>query len=530
LRQVLGISACGRGGALLVALAIVSVSVPAARAEAAVVAVDRQGAATPVLWNGGVAWSDFKGVHAATEGSAPRLLLSFEAAAGLTYAYTLDGGSGAGGTSGALAYGWREANEETPPMGPGDDNVPSPPIPYETWISRRGLIGAAGAAARLTGCDDASAVYDTSYAVSLTAGAVAYDCLGVPPGAAPASTGPPSYLALSSLGALGTTVQTIANVEGSFQLSGDFIAYYTGEPFKAGKIVVENRTTNATVYQVPQSAKEDIHVLALQEDGTLVLLGEGTSTCGAANDVSEQASPAEWFSVASPVAHQLGCFYDGALRPVGGQWVALRPGPGSEASLALVDLATGSSRTLAVFPNAGMFEPRQRALEPAADFDGKRLAWLSQTCAGAAVQLTPDVGAMSPGPPLSARCPVLFHVHGALHPGARGVVRVRVSCPLGCSISSLLISGPRALYDESPTFFSLPASAVPTTRSFRLSRRQLAYLRRHRRVRITLSAEASGLGSAPNTKSATRVTLADRTAVLAPRVETARISIFLHEL
>ena len=46
------------------------------------------------------------------------------------------------------------------------------------------------------------------------------------------------------------------------------------------------------------------------------------------------------------------------------------------------------------------------------------------------------------------------------------------------------------------------------TKSFRLSRRQLAYLRRRHHVKVVLSAETAGVGSAPFSKTAVHVTLA----------------------
>ncbi len=500
--------------AFLIALTIAPPGVLAGDADGAVLAVDPLGAAAPVLWNGGVAWQDIAGVRAATPGSAVRRLVSFRAL-GFTYSYGLDSGTGSGGTSGALAYGWEEANNMTPPMGPGDTSVPTPPLPYETSISHRGVIGADGHAEQLPDCStqDQPSFFG-SYLVSLADTTVAYLCAGAPPGMqAPAHAISPSYLALSGLPAPGGAAQTIAQAGAPFQISGDYIAYGAGETAATRRIVVAKRDTSAVSYEVPQSS-ESARAIALQEDGTLVLLGVGTSACSKPDRVGGQSFPAEWLSPESPTAHQLGCFYDGALRPVAGQWVALAPGPGTHASLELMTLATGSSRTLAVFPNAGMVEPQlqqippQPRVEPAADFDGHRLAWIQQTCAGTAVELTPDVAAMSPGPLPSTRCPILLHVHGSLHPTARGVVRVRMSCPLGCTIVGTLIAGPRVLFREGPAYFSLPASSAPVTESFRLTRRQLTYLRRRGHVRVRLSAEAAGLGSAPDSKTAVRVTLA----------------------
>jgi hypothetical protein len=419
-------------------------------------------------------------------------------------------------TAAALAYGWEAANEMTPPMGPGDQSVPAPPLPYGTSISHRGVIGADGHVTPLPTCGAADEpLFYGGYEVSLAGGTVAYLCRGAPPGGQASPVGTlPSYLALSAVATPGAAAQTIADPGGVFQLSGDYLAYAAGaQPLAPGRIVVENRQTATVSYEVPLAANADFPTIALQADGTLVLLGAGTSACAAPSVRSEASRPAEWFSPASPVAHQLGCFYDGSLRPVDGQWVALGPGPGAEASLELVSLATASSRTLAVLPNAGMFEPQSQPqpepqISAGPDFDGHQLAWVQQTCAGAAVQFTPDVSAMSPGPLPSTRCPVLFRVHGPLRPGAHGILRVRLSCPLGCTIVGMRISGSRVLSQDAPVYFSLPASAAPVTKSLRLSRRQLAYLRRHGRVRVVLSAEAAGLGSAPITKSAVRVTLA----------------------
>jgi hypothetical protein len=165
----------------------------------------------------------------------------------------------------------------------------------------------------------------------------------------------------------------------------------------------------------------------------------------------------------------------------------------------LVDLASGSRSTLAVFPDPGMLESYQPPRTPVFDFDGTRLAWVQETCVGAAVQLTPDVHAMVPGPVPSEVCPVQFHIHGALHATRSGNVRVSVSCPQGCQHVSLAIRQPRALSKEFAGFFSLLPSSTPRVESFHLSRRELAYLRKHRRVRITLAAqlERPGEGEAP---------------------------------
>lgn len=515
---------------VLTVLALASASLPTAGAQANVVATDRDGAAVPVLWNGGVAWEDLDGVLAATPGSAPRRLVSFPGLGRFSFDFALDSGSGSGGvgssggggSGGALAYGWQEAEEQFPNSEHGDEpmragspagSIPAPPSPaagageipvYEVPIDRRGVISADGHVTQLSSascsCSECGAGANVvhffpAYLVSLAGGTVAYGCRGVElPG-----YHAPSYLALSDITTLGSTPKAIPDACCGFQLSGNYIAYYAGESlFGSGPLVVENRQPGAVSYEVPnKSAQERVRTIALQEDGTLVLLeASALSTCGKPGVGYEGPYPAEWFSPASPVAHALGCFYNGSPRPVGGQWVALRAGPGTQASLVLISLATGSSRTLAVFPWAGMFG--------GVDFDGKRLTWAQQTCAGTAVQLTPDVSAMSPGPPLSTRCPVLFHLHGPLHVAANGIVRVAVSCPLGCEYVRGSIAKPRALVLEK--YFSLPASTASRMESFRLSRRQRDYLRRHRRVRVKLVVgpglgDSGKLALAPDTRS-----------------------------
>jgi hypothetical protein len=379
------------------------------------------------------------------------------------------------------------------------------------------VISADGHVTQLAACatEDVSLPFG-AYEVSLAGGTVAYRCEGALPGAPPGAQTPagaivPSYLALGELATSGSATRTIAEA-GLFQISGDYLAYsLAGKPAGSGRVVVQNRQTGTVSYEVPLSAKEEpVDTLALGEDGTLVLLGAGTSACATGSARSGQTYPAEWFSPASPVAHQLGCFYDGSLRPVGGQWVALRSSgtATAAASLVLLSLATGSSQTLAVFPNAGVFEPQQQPLTPGADFDGKQLAWTQQTCAGTAVQFTPEVSAMSPGPPSSAQCPMLFHIHGALHPSAKGALHLGVSCPQGCPYGELAIAQPRALRQAGAAFFSLPASTAPSIESVHLSRRQRAYLRHHRRVRIALVALTAGLGSAPQARFVAHALLA----------------------
>ncbi len=487
--------------ALATALAVLSI----ANAQATVVALDRYPVSAPVLWSGGVAWQDLTGVHAGAPGAPPRTLVSFHPL-GYTFAFALDSASGAGSSGGALAYGWEEANEMTPPMGPGDTSVPTPSLPYETSIVRRGVIGANGSVTRLPVCGTEDVPIDFgAYGVSLAGTTVAYRCEGTTPGApAPASPLQQTYLALGEIATPSSPTRTIAEA-GAAQISGGYLAYYAaGKPAGSGRVVVESRQTGIVSYEVSLSTQATI---SLQEDGTLVLLGAGTSACTPPGARSGETYPAEWFSPASPAAHQLGCFYDGSLRPVGGQWVALRSGPlGTEASLVLLSLASGASRTLAVFPNAGVFEPQQQPLGPGADFDGTRLAWTQQTCAGTLVELTPDVGTMSPSPPPSARCPVVFPVHGPLRPTAKGAVRVAVSCPQGCPDVELSIAQPRALQTGS-TDISLSASPKARAESIHLSPRQRAYLRRHPHTRVTLLALSWALGNASQTKYTARATL-----------------------
>jgi hypothetical protein len=511
----------------LATLALATLAALAAtRAQAEVVAIDRSGAASPVLWNGGVAWLDPAGVHAAAPGTPAHSLVSYQPR-GFTYGFSLDSGSGAGNPAGALAYGWEEANEMTPPMGPGDTSVPTPPLPYETSLSRRGVIGADGHVTALPGCatEDVPVGYG-AYAVSLAQGTVAYRCDGVPPGApapatpAPAASTLSSYLALGEIATPATPTRTIPQAGSPFQISGPYLAYYAaGKTTGSGSVVVENRQTGTVSYEVPHTPQEEpVQALALQADGTLVLLGGGTSsTCPPATARAGRTYPAAWFSPASPSAHQLGCFYDGSLRPVGGQWVALRSSGANTtaASLVLLTLADGSSRTLANFANAGVFETQPQELQPqplattpaAADFDGKRLAWTEQTCAGTAVQFAPDVNAMSPGPPRpSARCPALLHIHGALRATAKGNVKVRVSCPQGCQFAELSIAQPRDLR-TGPALISLPASSADHTETLHLTRRQRAYLRAHRRVRIALVALSNEPGSTAQSRYVTHAVL-----------------------
>lgn len=525
----------GRAGGLLVAvalgLALMGGGDVCARAGAETVAIDPLGAAAPVLWNGGVAWEDMQGVRAAAPGpAAVRKLVSFRAL-GFTYSFSLDSGAGAGGSSngaggsgtgaggsstGALAYGWEEANDQTPPMGPGDTRVPAPPLPYETSISHRGLIDPAGHVAQLPDCgtQDTFGAFG-AYLVSLAGPTVAYLCGGFPPGA-PANPHAilPSYLALGQATAPAASPQTVAEASGEFQLAGDFLVYDLGGALASSRrLVVARREAASPVYEVPLPPGQYVQGLALQADGTLVVLGLGTASCPPVSGGASRSFPAEWLSPAEPAPHQLGCFYTGSLRPVAGQWVALAPGPGGQAALELVTLATGASRTLAVFANAAIAEPQPQQVPPTRyspgfDFDGQRLAWVQHTCAGAAIELTPDVAAMSPGPPSPTRCPLRFHVHSPLRPDARGRVRVPISCPLGCTLEELRLRGPHGLAGEASPFATLPPSPRPRSVALRLSRRALAQLRRRGRVRVTISALSAGLGSARSSKTAVRVTLA----------------------
>jgi hypothetical protein len=482
-----------RAAIVITLIGLAALAAPVAQANAQVLATEPYGASSPVLWNGGVAWWGEAGIRFAAAGSSPRVLAPFPEYGGINYYRVLDGGSGAGAAGGPLAYGWNEVNSYTPPMGPGDTNVPSPPIPYETAILKRGVIATNGVGAEVPECAVTFALQPPSQLVSLAGSSIAYGC--TEPGPAVNSFLP--YVALANASAPAATPSKVTGLNGPFQISGSFIAYQSGEPLKAGTLVVKNLATNTVAYQAPQVPGLATEEIALQEDGSLLLLGQGTPACPQARNPFRQTYPAEWFPVASPVAHQLGCFYDGALRPVGGKWVALAPGPGRQASLVLVELATGARTTLAVFPDPGIFESHQLPLTPAADFDGTRLAWVQETCTGAEVQLTPDVHTMSPGAPTSEICPVQLHIHGALRARPTGNVRVAVSCPQGCRDVFLGIRRPRALSNEFAGFFSLPPTSTPVVESFHLSRDERAYLRKHRRVRITLVAELERLGEGP---------------------------------
>src|SRR5271166_7121698 len=121
-------------------MVLVAAGMRAPVAHAGALVVDPRGAADPVLWDGGVAWEDEDGVHAASPLVPAHALMSFKPL-GYTYRFALDAGAGSQTTAaadGPLAFGWEEANEQTPPMGPGDTNVPAPSLPYETSIVHRG--------------------------------------------------------------------------------------------------------------------------------------------------------------------------------------------------------------------------------------------------------------------------------------------------------------------------------------------------------------------------------------------------------
>jgi hypothetical protein len=483
-------AAAGAARRAALGFALIAIAVPAARANAPVLATEPNGASAPTLWNGGVAWWSHAGIRYAEPGSAPRLLERFPEYGDTDYYRVLDGGAGAGVAGGPLAYGWYEVPRQTPPVSPRELNAHSLAISYLENVLKRGLIAASGAVSELPECNVKSAIELPTQLVSLGGSSLAYGCAEA---SAATNTNPP-YVALANVSTPGTAASKLAGVKGAFQISGSFIAYQAGEPSKESTTVVKNLATNALAYETPQVPAFANGELALQEDGSLVLLGSGLAGCPQANESSRQTFPAEWFSLASPVAHQLGCFYAGVLRPVAGKWVAIAPGPGNEASLVLVELASGSRSTLAVFPDPGMLESHQRPGTPLLDFDGTRLAWVQETCAGAAVQLAPDVHAMSPGPVPSEICPVQFHIHGALHAKRNGNVRVPVSCPLGCQEVFLEVLHPRPLFNEIAGFFSLPPSSTPRVESFHLSRGELAYVRKHRRVRITLAVQVDRLG------------------------------------
>ncbi len=482
---------------------LVAVCVLAATARAELIAVDPLGAAVPVLWDGGVAWQDEDGVLAASPGATPHRLVSFKSL-GYLHRFALDAGAeseASAAAAGPLAFGWEEANETTPPMGPGDQRVPSPALPYETSIVHRGVVAADGQVTTLGGCGPEGEGEFLDYRVSLSGSSVAYNCQGVPPGVKPEREAQPSYMVLGDLAAAGAAPRTIDAVQARFQVSGDYLAYVLDEGYGSAHMVVEDPVA-ASSYEAPKTLVEGLSSFALGSEGALVLVGaQGGAGC------PDDSSSTVWLSPSSPVAHTLGCFYSGSLRVVGGQWVGLAPGPGSQASLELVTLASGATRALATLANPGMLGAAQGVQAADADFDGKQLAWTTITCAGTAVEYAPEVGAMSPSAPGSAVCPLHFVTHGVLRANARGIVHVAVSCPLGCPFVQLSLAKPSALATPGALLFR----AAPSTtlrESLRLSKRQLRYLRRHRRVSATLVALSQGLGTARESKYAARVTLA----------------------
>jgi hypothetical protein len=457
----------------------------------------------PVLWDGGVAWSNYQGIYAATPGSAPRQLAKITIYDGYLTGYMLDSGAGTPNSTGALAYGWQQDNNQTPPMGPGDTKVPSPPIPYETGDQGAGVIAADGQVTALPNCPFAdpfsvggqNADADEHFAVSLSGDTVGYGC---------PYTGSPGFLGLSSVAMPATTAQRLTGFGSSFQISGDFVVSDAVPGLKPGEVDIEDLAGNTVSEFLTTPASAGIEQLALQSDGTLVVVGAGTASCPsppkikALGEVGIPAVPTAWFAPGDPTPHQLGCFYSSAPRPVGGQWIGLTPDPAGGADLVAVELASGTTRTLETFPNPEMFA--------GADTDGQSLAWSQATCAGTEVELTPDLATMTPGAPPPTRCPVTFLVHGPLYPTANGTVHVTVSCALGCR-DALGISKPRRLENLYATSFELPPGSASVRASIRLGPKQLRYLRAHGPLKITLSAREIGPGSATTTSRA-HVTLA----------------------
>ena len=453
-------------------------------------------AGAPVLWNGGVAWPEPAGIYAAATaaGAAPREVLALAAhgpGGGLQYQATLDG---AGGAAGPLAYGWEEANNMTPPMGPGDTNVPSPPIPYETAVDKLGVIAPNGGATNLPDCAP-------SISVSLAGATVAYLC-------AHSAAGQSDDLVLADAGAPGERQRTISGVGPAFQLSGDLLAYQTAPSGGTSSVVVENAGTGAVLYQVPLGPRR-LQQIALQGDGTMVLLAQDPA-CSAGGSLG-----AEWFSPASPTAHALGCFDAGSLRPAGDRWIGLQPAAaaGGGASLVLVNLLAGTSRALATFPTAALatptpansIYPSESAAGPVGDFDGTHLTWVLQTCAGPAIQYDASVDSAFPSPSVEVHCPAQLRAARRVRASRRGVVVVRVVCPLGCSGGGLVdLHGPRGLFAEA-SYGPLGPSSAPATVRLRIGRRQRLAVARRRHVPVKLSAFALpdwAVGAPPPTSTA----------------------------
>jgi len=494
-RSVMTIAARGSVLSLAAALAVMLLGAPAARAAATqVLAIEPDGiTSTPVLWNGGVAWSNHQGIYAATaSGSTPQRLAKIPVYDGFLIGYKLDSGSGTPNPSGDLAFGYLEENNQTPPMGPGDTSVPTPPIPYGDDVQNAGVITGAGQETNLPVCPTADpfvmgnpdSYAELSFDVSLSGATVAYGC--------PFSS-TPGFLALANPAAPAVTGPMLPGLGNLFQLSGQYLVADTATAATAGVVEVDYLTTSTMTQLFTVAAAQDPVALALQSDGTLVVVGPPGATACAPGGTSKSgqpliaAWPTEWFAPGDPTPHQLGCFYSGVPRPVGGEWIGLTPTAGGGAALESVELATGTTRTLEVFPNPEMFM--------GADFDGQSLAWAEDTCAGTQIKLTADVAAITPDPAPPTTCPVTFHAPATLHPKANGRVAFHVTCTLGCSVI-LAVNGRGPLYSPYQSGFALPPGSSAVAESFRLDRRQLRYLRKHGRQKVTLTAQQYGPGSA----------------------------------
>jgi hypothetical protein len=417
------------------------------------------------LWNGRVAWIAYDGVYAATPGGAAQRLVALKLLPGFVSEALLDAGNGSGvAAGGSLAYAWQESNSQTPPMGPGDQNVPSPPIAYDDVLAGNGLVGAGGSAVALAACPTG---FDSTWnsSAALASSSVYFAC----------GNGSASMLEQVATAQPGVIAQTLPELGSNFAVAGAFLA----DAEAAGAVVVENLGTGTTAYQVNSPTRADALEagLSLGSDGTLVAVGEGTGAC------ANGASPTAWYSPSSPAGHQLGCFIPASgPRPIGGEWVGLQPGGGDGASLVLVDLASGATRTLETFANASMFL--------GADFDGTALAWESETCAGTVVEYAPDIATLTPDPVAPSSCPVDFDVPAVVHAGS-GRIRVSLSCPIGCIASEVSLAAPVPLRRLRDAYFSL-APGGQTQVSLHLDKAERAYLARRHRVRVTIHATVAG--------------------------------------